>query len=383
MKILYIDCHSGISGDMFVSALIDAGLNKNVLIKELEKLKLKNQCKIYIQNVIVNGISAKRFIVKEDKEIARDISDIEKIVKRSEFDKEIKIKILNMFYKLYEVERKIHKRFSHFHELGRLDTIVDITSAIVGLKILNIDKVFASKVNVGSGVIKTHHGDLPVPAPATAELLKNVPIFAEGPETELTTPTGALILKEFVEEFQMPDFKLRSIGYGAGSKSFPNFLNVLRVFIGETENINTSRKVMIETNIDDLNPQIYGYLFEKLFENNALDVTLTPIYMKKNRPGILLSCICDEKYKERILKIIFEETTSIGVRIFYPERIELSREKKIIKTKYGNVDVKISKYNDRIVNIAPEYESCKKLAQKNKIPLKEIYNQIISEIKKL
>ena len=383
MKVIYIDCFSGISGDKFVSSLLDLGLPENFLLSQLKKLKLKDKFKIYIKEVVKNGIRAKSFIVEENKNISRNINEIKKIIIKSEFDNEVKNKILKMFETLYKVEKKIHKKFSHFHELGLLDTIIDITSAVIGLKYFNIEKVFSSKVNVGSGFVNTHHGSLSVPAFATAELLKGIPVFSFGPEEELTTPTGALILKELVDKFEMPEFVIKKIGYGAGSKNFENFNNVLRIFLGEIKDFKSNQKVLIETNIDNLNPEIYSYLIEKLFKNGALDVTLTPTYMKKNRPGVIISCITDFSNKDKIIKIIFEETTSIGVRIFYPERIELERTSEVVKTPYGNALVKISKYNGNVINISPEYEICKKIAEKNKIPIKKVYNIVMKSIKNI
>lgn len=382
MKILYLECFSGISGDMFISALLNAGLKREELLKEIDKLNLKDRCKIQIKSTQRSGVYATQFIVKENTHITRNLEDIKKIVLKSRLENRIKDKVIKMFERLYNIEKKIHRKMPHFHELGQLDTIIDIVGAIAGLKLLGIKKVFASNVNVGKGFVETHHGYFPVPAPATAELLKGIPVYSEGPETELVTPTGALILSEFVDEFKMPVFKIESIGYGAGTKRFKDFPNFLRVYIGEIEK-SWGKKIIIETNIDDMNPEIYEYVMERLFNNGALDVYFTPIYMKKNRPGILLSCVCNESDKMKIIKTIFKETTTIGVRILHPERIELERIIKKIKTECGEIDVKISKFGSETVNITPEYESCKKIAKESGRPLKDIYQIAIKSAIKL
>jgi len=369
MKVLYLDCFSGISGDMFLSALLDAGLKLALLKKELSRLNLKNQFSIQTSRVKQNGISAIQLRVKE-KPKERSLDEIINIINKSRFSSDIKNKAIRMFQNLQKAEKKIHKEFHHFHELGRLDTIIDVLGAIIGLKLLRIEKVFASKINVGSGFVNTQHGKMVVPAPATLELLKGMPIYLKG-ESELVTPTGALLLSEFVSDFTMPVIRVQKIGYGAGHRKTNDFPNLLRVLIGETDK-RPSHKIIMETNIDDMNPELYEYVMEELFKSGALDVYMTPIYMKKNRPGIILSCICNESEKEKIARIILKETTSIGLRIFYADRLEMTREKKTVKTKYGLVQIKISRYGD-IVNISPEYESCKRLAKARKKPLKEIY----------
>ncbi len=380
MKSLIIEPFSGISGDMFISALIDAGLDKKALFNEFKKLNLVKQVQIRIKNTKYNEISAKQFIVQENKKKVRHIEEIKKIINTSKLEKDVKEKSISMINRLEKAERKIHKKFDHFHELGELDTIIDIVGAIVGLKLLKIEKVFSKPVNVGKGFVNTAHGVMPVPAPATMEILKGIPIYSEGPSAELVTPTGAVILKEFVSDYSIPTMKMDRIGYGAGLKNFQNFPNLLRVGIGESL-ITVSDKILIETNIDDMNPEIYSYLMEKLFKAGALDVYLTSIYMKKNRPGILLTCICEKRLKNKMAEIIFREASTIGIRIYYPERVELERSYEKVKTKYGTVTVKVSKYNSEVVNISPEYEECKKIASKNNIPLKEIYD-IVRKSKK-
>ncbi len=372
MKILYLDCFSGISGDMFLSALIDAGLDPGSLKKELDKLNLKGKFRINIKKVKYNSISAVQFKVSEN-EKERGLKEILNIINKSRLHKDIKKQAEGMFKHLHGVEKKIHGEIHHFHELGLLDTVIDIVGAISGLKLLKIDRVFSSKINTGSGFVNTHHGKMPVPCPAALELLKGMPIYSEGPPLERVTPTGALILSEFVDEFFMPIMKIKSIGYGAGTKKIKEFPNFLRIFIAETDR-KPSPKVLIETNIDDMNPEIYEHVTEKLFSIGARDVYMTPVYMKKNRPGIILSCICEERVKDKIIETLFKETTSIGLRILYPERVEMERENIRIKTEFGGIDVKVSRYGPDIINISPEYESCRKAAKKNNLPLKDIYH---------
>ncbi len=371
MNVLYLELNAGISGDMFVSALIDLGLDIRYLKRELEKLNLKKQFEIQIKETKVNGIACKQFCVHEDTGIERSFKQIVEIINTSNLSSEVKTLVKKLFKKLHKAEEKIHKESRHFHELGLLDTIIDIVSVVTGLKLLKIDKIYASKVNIGSGFVKTRHGLLPVPAPATAELLKGMPVYSFGPEGELVTPTGALLLGEFVTDFSMPEFKVEKIGYGAGHKKFKDFPNFLRGSIGKVKK-ESNQKALIETNIDDMNPQIYEYVSERLFSAGALDVYLTPVYMKKNRPGNIFSCICNKKDEEKMLQIIFEETTTIGVRISYPKRIELEREAMNIETPYGKIPVKAGRYNGNIANISPEYDDCKKIAKKQGIPLKRI-----------
>ncbi len=374
MKILYLDCFAGISGDMFLSALLDAGLSFELLKAELGKLDADFE--IEVTGVKRNGITATRLVVKEEK-TERGLKEIVEIINKSKLEVEVKQKAVKMFKRLHAVEKKIHGRVHTFHELGLLDTIVDVVGAIVGLKILNVEKVFAGKVNVGEGFVNTEHGTVPVPAPATVELLKGIPVYSTGVTSELVTPTGALLLSEFVDEFRMPEIKIESIGYGAGGKIIKNLPNLLRVYLGVGESIE-ARKILIETNIDDLNPEIYEYVMENLFKHGALDVYLTPVHMKKNRPGILLSCLCREGEKEKLVEIIFRETSTTGVRIFHPERVELERYIKTVNTEYGKVEVKIGKYRGKVMSISPEYESCKRVAAKRNLPLKEVYRAAIA-----
>ncbi|MFQ5584290.1 MAG: nickel pincer cofactor biosynthesis protein LarC, partial [Calditrichia bacterium] len=271
----------------------------------------------------------------------------------------------------------------HFHEIGAVDTIIDVVGALAGLKLLGIEKVFCSPINVGSGFIDFSHGRYPVPAPAAAELLKDVPIYSTDSGGELTTPTGAAIITEIAHGFgDMPEMKTERIGYGAGTKDFKQ-PNVLRVFIGEIlqpTDLEMDLVSVIETNIDDMNPQIYDHLFDVLFSNGALDVFLSNIAMKKNRPAVKLTVLCDNADEKKFSGLIFRETSSIGVRIRQEKRYKLSREIQKIQTEYGEVKIKISKLRGEILSRVPEYEDCKRIAREKGIPLKMIYDAVLRSI---
>ncbi len=272
------------------------------------------------------------------------------------------------------------------HELGAVDCVIDIFGTIIGLSILGAEKIYASHLNVGSGTVQTEHGILPVPAPATAEILKGVPVFSDNTRFELTTPTGAAIIKEISSSFgSMPNMVIEKIGIGAGGRDIEKRPNVLRIFIGKenTEYIDEKNKVfVIETNIDDMNPQIYEHVMDELFSAGALDIFLTQIIMKKSRPGVKLSVLSDEHAKDKLIKIILKETTSIGVRIYEVQRKILDREVKNINISFPGirgshkVRIKASKSDKEIFKLTPEYEDCKKLAKKLKMPLREILQAV-------
>ena len=377
MKTAYFDCFSGISGDMIIGALIDLGLNVDFLKKELGKLNLKGY-KIESKNIVKNGISSTKFdLIEEHKHHGeRNLKEINKIIDNSKLDNESKNTIKKIFQKIAVAEAKIHKKpidKIHFHEIGAIDTIIDVAGAVIGLKKLGIERIYCSKLNVGTGFVEFSHGKFPAPAPATAEILKGVPIYHNNIESELVTPTGAAIITAFAEKFgEMPEMKVEKIGYGAGTKDLEQ-PNVLRVFYGELDKMENETISIIEANIDNMNPEIYPYVIDKLMENGALDAYLTNIIMKKGRPAIKLTVLAEIKDTDKLCKIIFDETTTLGVRIFAAEKRKLDREIKTIKTKYGTVRVKISKSNNQIQNVMPEYEDCARIAKKYKIPLKKVH----------
>ncbi len=382
MKIAYFDCFSGISGDMIIGALLDSGLDFGYLKKELKKLNLKGY-EIAARKIVKNGIAATKFDVTEqghhNHHEERNISEINRIIDKSSLEDNIKKQIKDIFQKIASAEAKIHKKpidKIHFHEIGAIDTIIDVASAAIVLKKLGIEKIFCSKLNVGTGFVEFSHGKFPVPAPATAEILRGVPVYHNGTKAELVTPTGAAIITHFSEKFgDMPSMKAEKIGYGAGTKDLEQ-PNVLRVFIGQLDENKSETINVIETNIDNMNPEIYPYVIDKLMESGALDAYLTNIIMKKGRPAIKLTVLCDMKDTEKLTKIIFDETTTLGIRVLTAARKKLNREIKIVKTKYGNIRVKISRLNGEVKNIMPEYEDCAKIAKKNKVPLKKVYGEV-------
>lgn len=379
MKAIYFDCFAGISGDMTLGALVDAGLDIEMLKSELSKLNLMGYG-ISAEKVVKNGITGTRVNVEiEEQNAHRHLRHINEIIDNSTLDDDIKLTAEKIFLRLAEAEAKIHNTAIekiHFHEVGAVDAIIDIVGAVIGIKLLGIEKIYASRIHVGSGFVECRHGKIPLPAPATAELLKNVPVYSTGIEGELTTPTGAAIITTLAESFgNMPLMNIRQIGYGAGT-SDREIPNLLRVMVGEIaeSDYETDTVTIIETNIDDMNSEFYEYVSEKLLRLGALDVYTSPIYMKKSRPGVLLSIIADHDKIEDILSVIFSETTTIGIRMHHAERMKLQREVVTVATQYGDIRVKISKYKDQVKNIAPEYDDCKKIAAEKNIPLKNVYD---------
>ena len=387
MKIAYFDCFSGISGDMTVSALIDAGLKIETLEKELKKLGLSGY-QLEVNKVVKKGISATQFKVKIKEEgVERRFKDILTILEKSKLDEEIKKETKKIFFNIAQAESKIHRKDIdkiHFHEIGGLDSIIDITSAVIGIKTLGIEEIYSSALPVGRGFVKCAHGVIPVPAPATLELLKNIPTYSGGIESEMITPTGAAIIGTLAKSFrERPLMKVERIGYGAGEKEF-TIPNLLRVSIGEKilkdENLKdgyvSDKAVLIETNIDDMNPEFYDYIMDQLFSQGALDVFLTPIQMKKNRPAHMLSIIVYEQNLKEILEVLFSESTTLGVRIREIKRLRLTQQNFIAETKYGKIKVKVGIFKGEIKNIAPEYKDCKKMAKQHQVPLKEVYEEV-------
>lgn len=381
MTLAYFDCFSGISGDMTLGALVDAGLPIEVLRLELAKLNLPGYT-LSSEKVRRSGLSATKVHVVLDKkeQPARHLSDIQNIINGSDLSATVKQKSLAIFQRLAEVEAKVHGTTPekvHFHEVGAVDALVDIVGSVIGLEHLGITEIIGSPINVGSGTVHTAHGKLPVPAPATAELLTNIPLYSSSITFELTTPTGAAIISTLASSFgPLPQMKVKRVAYGAGNKDFPGQPNVLRLMIGGLlPAYDEDTSTLIETNIDDMNPQLYDQVIEKLLAQGAQDAFLTPIIMKKGRPGILLSVLCDRANSDAVLDTIFRETTSIGVRINETGRKKLLREVREIETVYGRVRVKISRRGDDIMTITPEYEDCRKLAEEKQLPLKTVMDE--------
>jgi len=321
MRIAYFDCFSGVSGDMILGALIDAGLDLQQLESELSKLKISGFT-LKAERTARNGISGTRFLVHaEEDHIERHLRDIEEIMDHSDLGDDIKIASKTIFNELAHAEANIHNKNPwevHFHEIGGVDSIIDIVGSLLGIKMLGIEAVYASRIPVGAGFVECDHGILPLPAPATLELLKGIPIYASGMEKELVTPTGIAILKNVAKSFGIiPEMRMNRIGYGAGSRDL-KIPNLLRVWVGEAtekREYEEDEVILIETNIDNMNPEFFGYASEKLLERGALDVFMTPIFMKKNRPGTLLSILITPDKLEETLSTVFEETTSLGIRL--------------------------------------------------------------------
>lgn len=380
MRIAYFDCFSGASGDMILGSLIDAGLSPRSLRAELKKLRTP-AIGLKVKKVMKRGISATRAIVegRSEKKPHRDLKEMLRIIDRSALEDEVKAKSREIFMRIASVEAEIHKtpmEEIHFHELGGLDSVVDIAGSVWGLRQMRIDKIYVSKVNVGTGFVKCEHGILPVPAPAALSLMKGNPIYSSGVEKELLTPTGAAILTTLGSEFgQMPPMKVEKIGYGAGRDDFPH-PNVLRLIIGTPAvSSGKERVTVIETNIDDMNPQFYDYVMEQLLKMRVLEVFLTPISMKKNRPATLLTVICPSEKLSAIVEFLLRETTSIGLRWHEEERARADREILTLQTKYGKIHFKLARWRGRVVNVSPEYEDCKRLALKKGVPLKAIFEE--------
>jgi uncharacterized protein (TIGR00299 family) protein len=377
MKTAYFDCYSGISGDMILGALIDLGLDVNYLKKELGKLNISGY-EIRVKKVEKNHIAGTDVeVIVKDIQKHHSLRDIFDIIDNSRLEKEIKKVSKKIFQKLAEAEGKIHNieiDKVHFHEVGAIDSIIDIVGAVIGFKKLQIENVFCSRLPLGGGFVSCSHGLIPIPSPATVEILKGVPVYSANIKHEMVTPTGAAIITTIARHFgDMPVIQINCVGYGAG-KTEMKHPNLLRVFLGELRNdYDFDVITMIETNIDDLSPEIYGYLAEKLFDNSALDVFFTYIQMKKNRPGVKLSVISPMEDIDKLVDIIFTEISTFGVRCYETKRMKLSIEKQKVKTKYGEVTVKIGKHKNQIMSVSPEYEDCKRIAEKHNIPLKKVY----------
>lgn len=378
MKIAYFDCFSGISGDMCLGALVDAGVPLEALEKELKKIPVAGYT-LKSRKVRRSGFSATKVDVLIDDNYAgaRKWKDIQKLVRESSLSPSTKSKGLSVFRSLFDAEAKVHGEpvsRIHLHELGAVDCIVDIFGTLTGLEMLGIKEVYASSINLGSGTIRSSHGMLPVPAPATAELLRGVPVYAAGDPFEKTTPTGAALISFLAKGYgDMPPFIPEKTGMGAGGKDPAAMPNVLRVLIGETTGAPVRDSIMvIETNIDDMNPQIYEYVSERLFDAGALDVFLTQILMKKMRPAVTLSVLSDREKMQEMIDIILSETTSIGVRHYETSRTKLERKTEKVETGYGTIRVKFSGTSKRAITVTPEYEDCKELALKKKISLSEV-----------
>jgi len=372
MKICYLDAFSGISGDMTVGALIDAGADSAALFHVLDSLE--TGAKFQVEKVSRRGVAASKFhVIAGEAKGHRHLHNILELIAKSASPDAVKQNAAAVFQRLGEAEAKVHGiplAKVHFHEVGAVDSICDIVGACAGFHLLGVDAIYSSALNVGSGTVNTEHGVLPVPAPATAELLNGKPIYARGPAVELTTPTGAAIAVALARDFgPLPPLKISSTGYGAGDKDFPEHANVLRVLVGESSDARESTTVsVLEANIDDSSPQVLGYAMERLLEAGALDVTLECALMKKNRPGTLVRVIAKPEDRETLAEMMFAETSTLGLRIYSAERRVQARRILEVETAHGKVHIKISADG----SFAPEYDDCREMAMRTGTPLKEV-----------
>lgn len=395
-KILYLDCFSGISGDMLLGALLDAGAPFDELERVVASLGLDG-VSIARERVDRAGIGATKFRVaegghdhhhdhghdheghKHDHHHHRGLSEITAIVERAALPAEARTRAAGLFRRLAEVEAGIHGvpvEEVHLHEVGAIDSIVDITLAVAAMEWLAPGRVVASPLNVGSGTVTCEHGELPVPAPATVELLAGAPVYAQGPPVELVTPTGALLVTAYADGYgPLPPMRVEQIGYGAGDRDLPARPNVLRALVGEADGAReeagaAERVVVLECEIDDMNPQLYGVLMERLTEAGAFDVFYAPIQMKKNRPGTLVTVVAPPERREALAGLLFAESTTIGVRVTETARERLDREVVTIESPIGPVRIKVARRDGVVVNAAPEFEDCARLAAEQGLPVK-------------
>ncbi len=402
MKTLFFDCFAGASGNMILGALIALGVDREKLVEQLKLLEIAN-FDIEFSTVDRSGISAIHAEVRvADESAHRHLKTIEKIINDSHLPDKIKERAKAIFANLAKAEAKVHGieiDQVHFHEVGAMDAIIDVVGACIGFEMLGIEKFACSKIHVGSGFVDMAHGKFPVPPPAVAELLQNIPIYSTEIEGELITPTGAAIISTVCEQSgRIPEMRAEKAAYGAGTREYQNFPNVLRLILGfQSPNfkfqieekseiwslesgIDKENLVLIETNIDDLSPQILGFVMERAFELGALDCWFTPIQMKKNRPATTVSILCEAEKKEVFSELLYVETSTIGVRISEVERDCLERSVETIKTKFGEIQVKIAKYKDKIINVKPEFDELKTIAQRQNLSVRSVETEILKEI---
>jgi hypothetical protein len=378
VKIGYFDCFAGAAGDMILAALFHAGLDEAAFMAEIEKLGIKG-LKIDVKDTSRKSVGAKSFTYTHASDAsAGSYRDIVKLIEGSSLSQEVKELALAAFELLADAESGIHcvsKQDVHFHELGSVDTVIDIVGSFIGLDLLGIEEVVCSPVSLGTGSVECAHGVLPVPAPATIKILEGIPVKGTGVERELTTPTGAVILKTCAARFgPMPEMRVETIGYGAGTGELEEMANVIRFVVGETTALERDTVVHIETNVDDMNPQIYSHVYRELFARGALDVWLTSVVMKKGRPGFVLSVLCPREIVSEMADCIFAETTTAGVRMYEVGRLKLERRFEEVETRYGKVKVKVFTLPSGEKRV-PEYEDCLHLAESLGVPVRVVIEE--------
>ena len=383
LRAAYFDCYSGISGDMILGALIDLGVSATKIRKALGTIDLKNY-KLKASKVkrgLISGTSVKVEVARtrHSHHKARKYSDIKKLLSNSDLSSTVKKNSLEVFKRIARVEAAVHNTTMekiHFHEVGAVDSIVDIVGGVVAIESLKIDKIYASPLNLGEGFVECAHGSLLVPAPATLKLLKDIPVFSNGIKKELTTPTGAAMIGFYADGFgSLPKMRVVGDGYGAGDHIIPSMPNMLRIVLGEIDSEPGDEFVVIETNIDDMNPEFYETAMDSLFKAGALDVYLNPVIMKKSRPANKISVLSLKKDVQCLIEILLRDTSSFGVRFYPVDRTVLDREIKTVKTSWGPVNIKIGKLNGKTLQASPEYEDCKKLSSKARINISRVYDE--------
>lgn len=399
MRTLYFDCFAGASGNMILGALVAAGVDRDELIRQLSALNIPD-FDIEFTTVDRSGISSVHAEVTVPHQHAhRHLHHIEKIIDDSALSESVKVRAIAIFTRIAEAEAKVHGvdvQKIHFHEVGAMDAIVDVVGACIGFELLGIERFACSKIHVGSGFVNMAHGKFPVPPPAVAEILKGKPIYSTEIEGELMTPTGAAIIAVVCDSYgTIPELLGEVIGYGAGTRDYKDFPNALRVVIGESNpqryggieigkavGDNSERLTLLETNLDDLSPQVLGYVMERAFELGALDCWFVPIQMKKNRPAVMLSVLCRPEDRSVISEMVYEETTTLGIRVRDTQRECLDREIVAVNTPFGTVDVKLGRLGDRIVNAMPEYDQVKRIASKNGVPFRVVRDAALAAIER-
>ncbi|MBN1333657.1 MAG: nickel pincer cofactor biosynthesis protein LarC [Synergistales bacterium] len=391
MKILYLDCFAGISGDMFLGAMLDLGMDAEAWKRELSKIPLPGYS-VLIERSSRNHISGTKVtVISEEGHPHRRLRDITGIISGSGLSEFVRKSSLQAFRILAEAEGKVHDKNPdeiHFHEVGAVDSIVDIVGAFILLEMLKPDRIIASPVNTGSGMVECAHGSLPVPAPATLELLQGIPVFSTPEMIERTTPTGALLLRSMTEDFSsLPEGFIHSQGYGLGTKETPGLPNLLRAVLLEYSEKtgpdlpSTENALIIETNIDDMNPQVYDTVMESLFSKGAMDAWLTSITMKKGRPAIKISCLCSEEDLHDLMNILLKETTTLGLRIYEVNKFKLEPKFRTLETRFGRIVIKEAWWGGEKIKEAPEYEDLKKISREKQIPLVKLYEEIHKDLK--
>jgi uncharacterized protein (TIGR00299 family) protein len=389
MRALYFDCFAGASGDMIVGALIDLGLDLEELKRRLSSLELSGYT-LAARKVKRRGIAATKFDVEvdESKQAKRRLAEVRALINNAALSQTVKSRSIEVFERLAQAEARVHNSTPdqvHFHEVGAVDSIIDVVGAMIGFEMLAVEHFVSSAMRLGCGWVETEHGRLPIPAPGTAELVRGAPVYAGEVQGEFVTPTGAAIITSLCKSFgQLPPMTISRIGYGAGLREVEALPNVLRLVLGELSIQTAASSIMVvETNIDDMNPQVYALVMDKALALGALDVFLTPVHMKKGRPGILLSVLCELEKLDAIIELLLSETTTLGVRYYQASRRVLDRTIETVQTEYGQVRVKVAREKERTLHFQPEYQDLLKLAEQAHVSLLEVQQAAIAAYHKL